>query len=405
MQRSIHIRPSTLGAYWLVLLALMLTACSQHADSLRPKEPARPSPRPTPTPTATATATPAPTVKLGPQPCPIAVASTSHWNAIIPIRSSHTKVESVACGNLMGVPSLQALVAVRTSGAEAILNIYVYDNLTTLHPNKAFALMGLYKGETKISNYNTVLTAEVDQTSRLNQGKSEVELILDLDREFQWSDTTRKFVPVAFSGIFPDMTRYQAESDQQEVNQGNAPWKLDPHMVAAHFATTLLKWPSSSPTTLISGGRQYDANAVVSVQYPKEPSQTITLTMDRLEGNTNGGIWIVTHAASSGTEITKPDPNKLAQIRSPVAVQGHGNAFEAVIGKVYVLDHNYDALGMANAKTPAGTEGNGNKTFSTRIPYRSTFKNGLQDGLLVLYSFSNANGSIASIAMLKVLVK
>jgi hypothetical protein len=403
MQRSIHIRLSTLGAYWLVLLALMLTACSQHANSLRPKEPTRPSPRPTPTPTATAT--PAPTIKLGPQPCPIAVASTSHWNAIIPIRSSHTKVESVACGNLMGFPSLQAVVAVRTSGTGAILNIYVYDNLTTSHPNKVFALMGLYKGETKISNYNTVLTAEVDRTSSLNQGKSEAELILDLDREFKWSDTTRKFVPVAFPGIFPDITRYQGESDQQEVNQGNAPWKLDPRMVAAHFATTLLKWPSDSPTTIVSGGRQYDANAVISVQYPREPSRTINLTMDRLEGNTNGGIWIVTHAASSGTAITEPDPNQLAQIRSPVTVQGHGNAFEAVIGKVYVLDHNYDALGMADAKTPVGTEGNGNKTFSTSLSYRSTFKNGLQDGLVVLYSSSNANGSIASIAMSKVLVK
>ena len=139
MQRSIYI---TTVPYWLVLLALMLTACSQNASSLRPKEPTQPPHRPTPTPTVTAT--PAPTIKLGPQPCPTAIASTSHWNAIIPIRTSKTTVESVTCGNLMGVPSLQAVVAVRTSGTGAILNIYVYDNLTTPHPYKVFALRNLY---------------------------------------------------------------------------------------------------------------------------------------------------------------------------------------------------------------------------------------------------------------------
>ena len=164
----------------------------------------------------------------------------------------------------------------------------------------------LYKGETKISNYNTVLTAEVDRTSRMNQGKSEAELLLDLSREFKWSDTARTFGPVAFPGIFPDMTRYQAESDQQAVNQGNAPWKLDPRIVAINFATTLLKWPSDSSTTIVSGGGQNDANAVVSVTYPSKPSGTINLTMDRLEGNTNGGIWMITHATSDGTGSLSP---------------------------------------------------------------------------------------------------
>ena len=305
----------------------------------------------------------------------------------------------------MGVPSLQAMVAVRTSGTGAILNIYVYDNLTTPHPNKVFALRNLYKGETKISNYNTVLTAEVDRTSRVNQGKPEAELILDLSREFKWSDTARTFVPVAFPGIFPDMTRYQAESDQQAVNQGNAPWKLDPRMVAVNFATTLLRWPRDSSTTIVSGGGQNDANAVISVKNSSKPGGTINLTMDRLEGNTNGGIWMITHAESDGTAITEPNPNKLAKISSPVAVRGQGNAFEAVIGKVYILDHNYDALGMADAKTPPGTEGMGNKAFSTRVSYKSTFKNGLQDGLVVLYSYSSATGLISGIAVAKVLVK
>ncbi|HWS84186.1 MAG TPA: hypothetical protein VN207_07985, partial [Ktedonobacteraceae bacterium] len=84
--------------------------------------------------------------------------------------------------------------------------------------------------------------------------------------------------------------------------------------------------------------------------------------------------------------------------------KGKGNAFEAVIGKVQVLDHNYNSIGIADAHTASGVEGNGNLPFSTSVSYTSTFKNGLQDGLVVLYSYSNADGSIAGIAMSKVLL-
>jgi hypothetical protein len=304
----------------------------------------------------------------------------------------------------MGVSSVQALVTVRTSSTGAILDVYVYNHITDPNPSKIFALMGLYKGEAKISNYNTLLTAEVDSDSSVNKGKSDAEFVLDLSREFKWSDRAGTLVPIAFPGIFPDITRYQADGDQQAVNQGNSPWKLDAAMVASNFATTLLKWPSDSAATIVSGGKQQDENAVVSINKPKPAGGTIKLTMDRLENNTNGGIWIVTSAVSDGTAITEPDPNKLGQISSPVTVKGKGNAFEAVIGNVFVLDHNYHQIGTANARSSVDAEGNGNAIFSTSVSYTSTFKSGLQDGLVMLCSNSNADGSIIAIAVSKVLL-
>jgi len=403
MQRSIHKITSTFGSCWLVLLVLMLTACGESSASNVPTRQSTSSASPSPI--STSIATPTTTIKMGSQPCPTTVASASYWDAIIPTQPPSTKVESVACGNLMGVSSLQAMVTVRTSGVEALLDVYVYNHLTDPHPNKVFALMGLYKGDAKISNYNSLLTAEVDQNSSVNKGKSDAEFVQDLSREFKWSDNAATLVPTAFPGIFPDITRYQAEGDQQAVNQGDAHWKLDASIVASNFATTLLKWPSDSPATIVSGGGQNDTNAVVSVKNPKPAGGAIKLTMDRLENNTNGGIWIVTNAVSNGTAITEPDPNKPGQqISSPVSVKGKGNAFEAVIGKVQVLDHNYDSIGIADAHTAPGVEGNGNLPFSTSVSYTSTFKNGLQDGLVVLYSYSNADGSIAGIAMSKVLL-
>src|SRR5436305_1463789 len=90
----------------------------------------------------------------------------------------------------------------------------------------AFVLvfLGLNRGEAKISQYNTVITAEVDVNSSLNKGQPPAKLTLDLFREFRGFDTAGTFVQVSFPGMFPDLTRWQAEADQQKVKQGQDSW-------------------------------------------------------------------------------------------------------------------------------------------------------------------------------------
>ena len=86
----------------------------------------------------------------------------------------------------------------------------------------------------------------------------------DLFREFKWSASANTLVQTVFPGIFPDLTRYQAEADQESVDQGHQPWKLSATMVAGSLASSLLTWSASSPTTLLSGGGVHDVSAVVS---------------------------------------------------------------------------------------------------------------------------------------------
>src|SRR5260221_10935323 len=84
----------------LLLLALAASACSL---------PGTPASQGTPTTTTggtTPVTTPTPQVLLGVQPCPDAVKTTAYWDPIIPTNAS-SKVESVSCANLMGVPTLQ----------------------------------------------------------------------------------------------------------------------------------------------------------------------------------------------------------------------------------------------------------------------------------------------------------
>lgn len=133
-------------------------------------------------------------------------------------------------------------------------------------------------------------TTQVDELSALNTGKS-VSAMTALFREFKWSASAGTLVQTAFPGIFPDLTRFQAEADQAQVNQGHQPWKLSATQVANTLAVSLLNWSASSPTTLISGGGAHDVSAVVRVRSSAVGSGAILVTLSRPEGNVNGGIW------------------------------------------------------------------------------------------------------------------
>lgn len=380
-----------LASICLLALFLLCASCSGGSTGT-----ATPTPKNTGAqPTIPATS---PGVKLGPLPCPAPAQDPAHWDPIIPTQVNVSKVEKVVCGYLTGKPTLQALIMVRYQGTGALLDVYVYDNIESPNPTQLFKLQSLYKGDAKISLYNTIITAEVDQASSINRGKSNAAQVPDLFREFN----TGSFAPVSFPAFFPDLTRYQAEQDQARVNQGQDGWKLDPAGVATHFVTDprMLKWSSNLTTTVVSGGGKGDGSAVVGVKNNDAGGGTIQLTMQRLEGNTNGGIWEIVAVNAQGLSIDTPKSRDI--LSSPVTVSGTGNAFEGKIGKIVVLDHTLSDIGHASA---TGATGNGATTFSANVSYTSTFKTGLQDGIIALYATNNAGGSMySSVVMVKELL-
>jgi len=349
----------------------------------------------------TTTTTTSPVLHPGPQACPDAVQAPAHWDAIIPTQNGVTHVEKVICGYLTGATTLQALVTVRYQGTGQLLDVYVFNDITTPSPSQLFKLQSLYNGDARISAYNTVLTAEVDQYSSINVGKSDTEMARDLFREFQWSDGAGTLVPVSFPGIFPDLTRYQAEEDQTQVNQGRDTWKLNAAEVARQLATDgrLLNWPDTARTVVVSGGGSKDTDAIVTVKNPAPPGDMIQVSLERLERNTSNGIWEVVAVTAENISITAPQSRDI--LTSPMNVTGTGNAFEGVIGTVDVLDHAYTPIGHTQV---TGATGNGNTTFSTVVSYNSTFKGGKQDGIVVLYAANNAGSATGTAVMIKELL-
>jgi hypothetical protein len=324
-----------------------------------------------------------PQIRLGAQLCPEGVKNPDHWDAIIGTQSGVSRVARVECANLIGLPTLQALILVSYQGTGQVADVYVYKDITSPSPAQLFRLQGLFKGDARVSGYNTLITSEVDQASSLNKGRSNVSMTPDLFREFKWSDGAGTFVPVTFPGIFPDLTRFQAEVAQQQVNSGHEPWRLSALQASRALVANLLKWNGNVQATLVSGGGLHEVNAVVDVKSAAPAGSSVTITFNRLEGNSNGGIWEATTLTSPGLTLTAPQARDL--LSSPVAVSGTGGS------RVVVLDHLYTDIGHAGVSA----------AFSTHVAYASTFKNGTQEGLLALYAYSGTGNAIAGAVMLK----
>lgn len=340
-----------------------------------------------------------PGIQLGEQPCPALVKNTTRWTTVVNLRIDQT-IEPVICGNLVGIPALQAVVAVRHAGDDRVLDINVYNNIFSSAPAQLFALHGLLHGAVKISGYNTLLTAQSDPHSSLNKGLSPPQFEQDLYREFKWSDRAGTLVQVAFSGIFPDLTRYQAELEQSLVNQGKGyqQWRLDVIESARVFASTFLNWSPHVPVTVLSGGGLHDYKALVQVRSTAHGGGIVRISFTRLEGNNNGGLWEATSIEADGVSITSPQSGQ--QTTSPLTVAGTGKALTGKLAKITVLDHNHTDIGHS---TVIEVGANGPAAFSGSVPYTSSFPAGAQEGILALYVY-NTSGAIITVAMVKVLL-
>jgi len=342
---------------------------------------------------------PEPGVALGPVSCPASIDKPAYWAAIIGLDTSKASVGRLGCANMKGDPSLQILVPVYHTDGSQIVDVYVYDQITSAHPTQLFKLQGLYRGGAIISGYSTILIAQVDPNSSVNKGKSGDQLTTDLYREFKWSDGAGIFVQTTFPGIFPDLTRYQAEMDQNNVKTGQDPWKNNAVQVAQRMAVQLLKWSPNVAASLVSGGGPQDVDAVVQVKSPNPGGMTITVTLSRLEGNTSN-LWVVVGVTSGNGLLTITTPVKGDRLSSPTTITGTGSAFEGVIGQAFVLDHLYASIGQAQVLGATG----GKTTYRTTINFTSSFQGGTQEGIVVVYMYSQADGSIATAAMQKVML-
>ena len=309
--------------------------------------------------------------------------------------------DSVSFGQLIGTSSVQAVVVARDilGGGPVYRDVFVFDKINDPKPQLLWHESRLLHGDAKISGYNTVMTAQVDANSSINKGKLEGALTTDLFREFKWSSKSGTFVQVVFPGMFPDMTRWQAEESQNAVLAGQDPWRLDPVQTTQHWNLI------AGTAKLVKGGGPYDLSAEVDVTYPDQGGPTTNIpitqvTLSRLEGNIDG-VWEITSVSSDWLFIYTPKSG--TTISSPVPVTGFGPQFEAVIGAVFIRDHLYHEIQVGSNFAMAPDGSSPPSLFSLDVTYTSSSKGMAQDGIVELAHSSGASFARGTV-MVKVLI-
>lgn len=339
----------------------------------------------------------------GPQACPDTVKGTAYWDTILGTQGTGNKVVGVSCANILGNSSLQAMVNVRHNDVNSTLDVYGFNNITSKSPTQIFKIEGLVKGDAKISYYNSVMTAQADPNTTLNIGRPASEWTIDIYREFEWNDGQGKLVQVAFPGLYPDLTRYQAEANQVRVNQGIDTWKNDSSQVSLKFVSAHIDWKHPLTATVTSGGGSHDIDATVQVQQevpgiPQGSRPSLTVTLSRLEGNYHN-MWVVIALDKGSALLTSIQSRSL--VASPVKIEGKGSTFEQDLGEAYILDHSYTPVGHAHLTATAFKN---NVPYSALVSYETSFKAGPQEGIVEVQQTNPLGTGPVPVVMVKVLL-
>jgi hypothetical protein len=341
-------------------------------------------------------------VKVLVNPTPnTSIMNPAYWTQFVSAPPAIRVADSVRFWHLLGNDSWQAVVVARDilGGGPVYRDVFVFDNINASQPQMLWHESLLLHGDAKVSGYNMVMTAQVDVNSSINKGKTEKALTTDLYREFKWSSKDGTFVQVAFPGMFPDMTCWQAEIAQNAVLAELDTWRLDPVQTTQHWSLI------AGTAKLVSGGGPFDLSAVVEVTYPDKGGPTTDIpitkvTLSRLEGAVNG-VWEITSVGSEWLFIYTPKSG--ATISSPVTVTGYGPQFEAVIGTVYIRDHLYNEIQVGNNFAMAPDGSSPPSKFALDVKYTSSSTGIAQEGIVELAHASGASFARGTV-MLKVLI-
>jgi hypothetical protein len=336
---------------------------------------------------------PTPTAKLLPITlqvvgCP---ALSINWDSLVGTHTNVNKVQKVTCGYLEGNGSLQALVNVRYYTPDAKLDFYVFDNLSG-NPSQKFKVQGLIDGDTNISMTGTITTAEIGMN-----GLSSA--VPDLFKEYKWNGTT--FAQILFSGLYPDITRYQAEKSEalyvsQGGESGNESWRTSGVQVADHLAFNVFHW--QDVTKSVVQNTHVDP-IIIQITNNGPGGGGFIATLYHLDG-VSTDILEITNVASINGSVSLTNPAFGSQVTSPVSVQGNYVASGSILGRVAIYDSTYVTVGDTGALHSSLTSGSA--SFNVVIPYKLN-AHGVQEGVIAFLSTTQNNTAyINQAVMIKV---
>lgn len=307
--------------------------------------------------------------------------TTADYAAVVHLQSDKQQMEAVQLVNQLtgGQPSV--LVQVANTGVQSTLDVYVFGCTLRNHTPilaKLLAQRGLVQGSASISAVNTLLTGELDTAQAAQASAIEQPLQQSIYREYAWRNGA--LVQVAFPGLYPVASRYEAEQLQQQANNGQPLLWSDPLETAKQMASDLLHWPTTNQESRLLSN---DGNTA-QVQLVAQHSQArLIVTLQRLIQHERQGLWFVTAAQTQG--ITLDTSHFNAPTASPLSLRGSGALPDGQIS-VTLFDHALSALPETNT-SPFSIDASGH--YSGTLSYPATLAN--QQALLLIQSLPPAN--------------
>jgi hypothetical protein len=295
--------------------------------------------------TASAGTTPTPTVApgvtFGAQPCPSGVTPAFYSTLLKLTADEH--VETLKCADFRHDGTLEVLLGVRLDGTGSFLNVYLYSLPNGNTATQLYYDLGLGGGTVAISRVSTILLNSVDAGDCVNAGaSSNASLQPSWSQEIGWNGTG--FMPLIFPGIYPYLTRFDAEHAQQQVD-GGAMTPPAPTDIVNQFFTQQLHYPAADPGTTLTTSD--DTTAQVQ-------SYGFTFVLRRMVTIGSKGVWDIVSINAQPNLAALTTPANLAQVSSPIAVSGNGAASNS--GSQFVItvrDHANCAIGHTSIPAPA----------------------------------------------------
>ena len=382
------------------MVLALICCCLIVVASSCAKEPSKKGPTQAFTPFATATsnASPTPTVKpptitLQVIGCPTGL--SVNWDNLVGTKVDVNKVQKVTCGSLEGSGSFEALVNVRYYTPDAKLDYYVYDNLNGT-PSRTFSMQGLLDGDAQLSPSGTIMTAEIGSQDSLKTSK-------DVFKEYQWNGSA--FIQVMFPGIYPDMTYYQAEQNQAQLNTelaaGNKQnaWRNLFFGVPDHLAKTIFHWTNVDTRTVRF--RSNTGTYIVAVYNLGTGGGGFIANMFHLDNSETNTFEIMQLTSIDGSVLLNT-PATGVQLGNPLTISGSSYASGTILGKVVVYNDTFINIGdSGDIRSPAST---GYVNFTKSINYHLNSP-GVQEAAVAFYWTNQNNSNFTNqIVIVKVLL-
>ncbi len=303
------------------------------------------------------------------------------YSTVVHLQSNKQQMEAVQFVSQLtgGQPSV--LVQISNTSTPSKLDAYVFgctlrDHTPTL--TTLFSQQGLLQGSASISGANTLIISEQDASLPAQAVAVEQPLQQNIYREYAWRNGS--LVEVAFPGLYPVASRYEAEQLQQQANNGQPLLWSDPLATAEQMAKDILQWPttSSQDRILSNDGRTAQVQLVA-----QQPPVQLTVTLQRLIQHDNQGLWFVTGASTPNITLDKSHLN--VPVASPITLRGSG-ALPDGQTSFTLFDHTLSPLPQKNT-TNLSVDATGN--YTGMLSYPANLAN--QQALLLIQSLPPAD--------------